>query len=314
MVAPPPMRVWSITPFLNEVDLLEVRLRELEGLVDVHVIAESPRTYAGAEKPLHFAEQRHRFDPWLDSIRYVVTTRLESVTHQRFGDRVRWQRENGQRAALAEGLDGLEPDDVVILSDVDEIPRRSTVLRYIAGRAHQLVAPPLPMYLYRTGLRIVQPQASLLRMCRGGLLLKNTPEQVRRMPTRPFQVTERHASDAARWGWHMSYFGGVEAIRYKVGQAAHPEEDIPAWLERHVLEECIREGRDHRLNRRHSMEHVDPASLPKCIQDEPERFATLIDPLAHPALYDPPSPPVQAPGRPRRRATEVTATADAGTA
>lgn len=281
-------RVWSITPFLNEVDLLEVRLRELEGVVDVHVIAESPRTYAGAEKPLHFAEQRHRFEPWLDTIRYVVTTRLEQYTHQHFGDKVRWQRENGQRAALADGLDGLEPNDVVILSDVDEIPRRETVERYLALNEERLIRPPLPMYLYRTGLRIVQPQASLLRFCRGSLLRTNTPEDVRRMPTRPFPDRGQRSAggDAARWGWHMSYFGGIDAIRYKVAQAAHPEEDIEAWLRPAVLEECIRTGRDHRLNRLHTLEPSPEASLPACIRDAPGRFATLIDPLNHPALYD----------------------------
>lgn len=284
-------RVWSITPFLNEIDLLEVRLRELEGVVDVHVIAESPRTYAGAEKPLHFAEQRHRFDPWLDQIRYVVTTRLESVVHQRFGERERWARENGQRAALAEGLDGLEPQDVVILSDVDEIPRRQTVERYLALNESRLIRPPMPMYLYRTGLRIVQPQASLLRLCRGAMLAKATPEDVRRMPTRPFPDRgQRSGYDAARWGWHMSYFGGVDAIRYKVAQAAHPEEDIAAWLAPAVLRECIEAGRDHRLNRRHTLEVPPEATLPQCIQDDPERFRSLIDPLTWPAAYDPPAP------------------------
>jgi len=299
-------RVWSITPFLNEIDLLEVRLRELEGVVDVHVIAESPRTYAGAEKPLHFAEQRHRFDPWLDQIRYVVTTRLESVTHQRFGEHMRWQRENGQRAALAEGLDGLAPDDVVILSDVDEIPRRETVERYLALNEHRLIRPPLPMYLYRTGLRIVQPQASLLRLGRGSMLAKATPEDVRRQPTRPFPDRGQRAPyDAARWGWHMSYFGGVDAIRYKVAQAAHPEEDIAEWLEPAVLRECIAAGRDHRLNRHHALEAPDASTLPECIQADSVRFATLIDPLAFPAEYDPPAPPARAPRR-RRPATTVT--------
>lgn len=296
------MRVWSITPLLNELDLLEVRLRELEGLVDVHVISESPRTYAGTEKPLHFAEHRARFDRWLDTIRYVVTTRLEAATFQHFGDQVRWQRENGQRAALGEALHGLEPDDVVILSDVDEIPRRETVERYIEWHSTGLLRPPLPMYLYRTGLRIAAPQASLLRICRGALLLTHSPEDVRRMPTRAFP--ERGVRDSARWGWHMSYFGGVDAIRYKVAQAAHPEEDIAAWLEPAVLRECITVGRDHRLNRVHTVEHVHPETLPECIQEAPGRFASLIDPLNHPAAYDVPSP--SAPNTPpvtrRRRA------------
>lgn len=283
-----PGRVWSLCPMLNEVDLLEVRLRELEDVVDVFVISESPRTYAGADKPLHFAEHRDRFEPWLDRIRYVVTTRLESATLQRTGDKRRWQRENGQRAAMSDALHDLEPHDVVVISDLDEIPRAETIRWYVKGGFQSLIAPPLPMYLYSARWRSPARHASLLRLGRGLLLEGRTPEDVRRMPTRPPTVGVIADGDpASRWGWHMSYFGGIDAIRYKVAQAAHPEEDIAGWLEPDVLERCIREGVDHRQNRPHRQLEAAPlASLPLAIRRDPERFRTLLDPLEWPADYD----------------------------
>lgn len=277
-------RVWSLTPFFNEVDVLDARLAELDSIVDVHVISESRRTYAGVEKPLWFAEHRERFAPYLDKIRYVVTDRMSRDTHQRIGDRVRWQRENGQRAALADALADLAPYDVVIVSDVDEIPRAELVQRYVGMGLGQLVCPPLPMHLYRVGLRVMAPQASLLRFCRGVLFKQASPEDVRRMP--PRRMPDALIRGFNGTGWHLSYTGGVDAVRYKVAQAAHPEENIAAWLEPDELQRCIRDGADHRRNRTHTVGKAPPASWPACVAEDRKRFRVLIDPLRYPARYD----------------------------
>lgn len=277
------MTVWSLSPFFNELDVLEARLAELDDVVDVHVIAESRHTYAGTPKPLHFAEHRDRFEPWLHKIRYVVTDRLERVPLQTFGQRHRWQRENGQRAALADAIDDMQAADVVVLSDVDEIPRARLVARYVELGLGQLVAPPLPMHLYRIGLKVDAPQASLMRMCRGALLRNATPEEVRRMA--PRRTPEALVEGLDGYGWHLSYTGGVDAVRYKVAQAAHPEEDVAAWLEPAELERCIRTGHDHRRNRQHAVVKSPPAEWPAAIAGDRKRFRGLVDPLRYPARY-----------------------------
>lgn len=280
------MTVYSVTPFMNEVDLLEVRLRELDGLVDVHVLAESPHTFRGSSKPLLF--DRERFDPWLDRIRYVVTDRMEASPHQRFGERDRWARENGQRAALADALGDVQANDVVILSDVDEVPRAEFVAEYLDRGERALVCPEVPMYLYRLGWRIVERQASVLRVFRGSHLLQaGTPEKVRHSPVHnPPWIAQRLPSHASWAGWHMSYFGGVDAVRYKVANAAHPEEDVPEWVDRDYLAWCIAAGHDHRGNRTHQLVATEDFELPECVVRDRDRFATLWDPLVHPADYD----------------------------
>lgn len=280
------MTVYSVTPFMNESDLLEVRLRELDDVVDVHVIAESPHTFRGTSKPLLF--DRDRFDPWLDKIRYVVTDRMESRPHQGFGERHRWARENGQRAALSEALGDVQANDVVILSDLDEVPRASFVAEYLERGERNLVCPEVPMYLYSVGWRIVERQASVLRVFRGMALAGGgTPEKARHLPVRnqPWitDATYRHPSWA---GWHMSYFGGVEAVRYKVANAAHPEEDVAEWLDPAHLRYCIEYGHDHRGNRDHQLIPTTLAELPACVVADSERFRTLWNPLVWPSDYD----------------------------
>ena len=66
------MRTWSLTSFFNELDVLEIRLAELDPVVDVFIIAEAAKTHSGEHKPLYFQENRERFAPWLDKIRHIV--------------------------------------------------------------------------------------------------------------------------------------------------------------------------------------------------------------------------------------------------
>ncbi len=49
------------SPFFNELDLLEIKCRELAGIVDLFVIVESTLTFTGIPKPLYFANNKARF-------------------------------------------------------------------------------------------------------------------------------------------------------------------------------------------------------------------------------------------------------------
>ena len=75
-VSPRPGRVVDAFIFFNELDLLEMRLEELFDVVDVFVLVEATRTFRGEPKPLHFAENRSRFQPYASKIRHVVVTDL----------------------------------------------------------------------------------------------------------------------------------------------------------------------------------------------------------------------------------------------
>jgi len=48
----------TASPFFDESDLLEIRCRELAGLVDAHIILEANLTYTGQPKPRNFEPQR----------------------------------------------------------------------------------------------------------------------------------------------------------------------------------------------------------------------------------------------------------------
>src|ERR1044072_7185807 len=108
--------IWSATPYCGESDVLEIRLATLAPVVDVHVLVEANLTQRGHPKPYFYPRQKARFRRWEDKIRYVQAA-LEP------GPNLDWARERAQRNAALVAMEDVAADDIVLLSDVDEIPR-----------------------------------------------------------------------------------------------------------------------------------------------------------------------------------------------
>lgn len=287
------MRCWSLCTFWNELDVLEIRLREQRDRVGVFVVSEAPWTYAGTPKPLVLSESL-RSDPtrWADALgpaelRIVVVDDPPPDTrpYQPFGDPARWQRENHQRRSLARGLEGLEPDDVVMLSDCDEIVRPIAFDAYQAAERRGISRPHLPMHVGSASLRWPFPRALgvIARFCRGRTLLEAStfwtgvptgldPEQLRQWPVAdewPLGNAQTYAaSDAGAWGWHLSYLGGPDAMVQKLVEAAHPEMNEPRFLDADWMRGCLATGRDLFDRRTRRCAWIPPDALPRSLVDD----------------------------------------------
>jgi beta-1,4-mannosyl-glycoprotein beta-1,4-N-acetylglucosaminyltransferase len=126
-----PRRVFDAVLFSNELDILEIRWNELSPYVSEFVLLESNSTFTGIKKPLHFKENKHRFG--------FAKSRL---TYGNIGGRFvkgenPFVEESYQRVALDRllKLARIEDDDLLIMSDVDEIPSGHTIdlLRWCDG-------------------------------------------------------------------------------------------------------------------------------------------------------------------------------------
>jgi len=143
------MSVYDCFTFYNELVPLEIRLHELDPLVDQFVVVEATTTFSGEPKPLYFARHRDRFAPFLDRIRHVVVEDMPAVT-----DGNRWPLEIHQRRCIVRGLTGSVDDDIVIISDADEIPSRAAlapVLKRMRRRdrvadLREILASAIPVY------------------------------------------------------------------------------------------------------------------------------------------------------------------------
>ncbi|AOI71085.1 beta-1,4-mannosyl-glycoprotein beta-1,4-N-acetylglucosaminyltransferase [Burkholderia ubonensis] len=115
-------KIYDCFCYFNEDMLLELRLETLWDHVDYFVISEAVYTQTGNPKPLNFDIEK--FAKYRDKIRYLV------VDHFAPGARSAWKNENYQRNYLIHGLHDAQPDDWILVSDLDEIPYPSTIRAY----------------------------------------------------------------------------------------------------------------------------------------------------------------------------------------
>ncbi|XVF14022.1 hypothetical protein REPUB_Repub09cG0020500 [Reevesia pubescens] len=118
-----PRRIFDAVLFSNEIDILTLRWNELYPYITQFVVLESNSTFTGLPKPLFFARNRQQFK--------FIEPRL---TYGMVGGRFRkgenpFVEEAYQRVALDQLLRiaGIEDDDLLIMSDVDEIPSAHTI-------------------------------------------------------------------------------------------------------------------------------------------------------------------------------------------
>jgi beta-1,4-mannosyl-glycoprotein beta-1,4-N-acetylglucosaminyltransferase len=210
-------------PFFNELDLLEIRLNELNSVVDYFLIVESLERHGSAKlKPAFLRDNWDIVKPFESKIKYVLLPNLEPpYTAESSG----WQRENYQRNVIMNHVSALstKPDeDILIVSDADEIPRASVLkanLPNIAKGRHRFV---LELFFYNVnrfvglsnlgaGLAMAGPVSAFQRDCtQMGL------SQIRFGR----EILSLRDPLIANGGWHFSHFGGIARMRDKVSSIA----------------------------------------------------------------------------------------------
>lgn len=118
-----PRRVFDAVLFSNELDILAVRWKELYPYVSEFVLLESNSTFTGLKKPMFFAKNRDQF-------KFIES----KLTYGNIGGRFvkgenPFVEESYQRVALDQliRIAGITDDDLLIMSDVDEIPSGHTI-------------------------------------------------------------------------------------------------------------------------------------------------------------------------------------------
>lgn len=113
-------------PFFKELDVLEVRLNALNPYVDKFVLLESEETFTGIDKPLFFFENYKRFEKFKSKIEYLKVPKIP-LNLDPYKGQVNWNREYYQKNYMINRINELDDNDILILSDCDEIPDLSKV-------------------------------------------------------------------------------------------------------------------------------------------------------------------------------------------
>ena len=106
--------IYDCFTFFNELEILKIRLNEMYDAVDYFVLVESEETFRGAPKPLFFYENKNAFTRYKDKIIHIIVK-------GKFETGSPWAREAFQRNQIMRGLENCKKNDIILISDVDEI-------------------------------------------------------------------------------------------------------------------------------------------------------------------------------------------------
>lgn len=211
--------------FKDELDLLEIRLNELNQIVDRFVLVEATRTFQNNRKPLAFRINRQRFSSFLQKIIHITVDDFPPFAGA-------WSQEYFQRNAIMRGLIDCQPDDVILISDADEIPRPNAITAFIDSPGIKVLEQNL--YYYFLNCRCASRN-----WLRGTRMLRyqdlTTPQEIRE------HKGDKTVTDA---GWHFSYLGGVDRIIDKLESFSHTEYNDVSFKNRARLRRLISLGQD----------------------------------------------------------------------
>jgi predicted O-methyltransferase YrrM len=275
--------IYDCFPFAWELDLLEIRLVELYPVVDRFVLVEATHTHKGDPKPLHFGEHRHRFAPWNDKIIHIVVGDLPTGE----GLPAIRRREMGQRNAILRGLMDAKADDLVLISDLDEIPRREIIpeLAQHVGDG-DVLAFIQTLYYYNVNTSAPDRPWPGTRAARCADVWALSPHIIRTGIAQPDHYYPRilHVRGG---GWHYSYFGGVEAIQRKQTQFLHQELVTEENTTAAAIERRVAKAEDI-WGRQNEQQFVvgAAADLPTAIRCNPTKYADMFHPDWLPTFHE----------------------------
>jgi hypothetical protein len=217
----------------EELDLLELRLNYLNNLVDKFIIVESAYTFSGIPKPLHFSNNAHRFAKFLNKINYITDTAEPDLNSA-------WTNEYRQRNLLKSGLNLAKDDDLIIISDLDEIPYLDRILKNF-----QLDIPQkIPMSLSYYFLNGIQPnEIWSLSVITPFHFIKNVNIGNRQTLVDDLNIKLNYSG---YYGGHFAYLFGNDIDRYinKIKSFSHQEYNTTYYLNPNRIKYCINNNID----------------------------------------------------------------------
>lgn len=278
--------IYDCFTFFNELDLLEIRLNILNDVVDKFVLVEMTKTHSGKDKPLYYEQNKERFQKFHHKIIHIIVDDCPESNDS-------WVPENYQRNCIYKGLQNCQPNDVIMISDLDEIPNPDIIKTLDCTKKIYLLEQKMYYYfinyqdvatpLWLLGTKVLSYQNFLhgldnLDIPYSTFLIEKLNRGTTATKIRLYDGAE-HIQNA---GWHFSYLGGIDAIIKKIQSFSHQEYNKPEFLDAQSVQRKIELGQDifNRMGHSYVITNIDK-TFPKYILENKEKYKHLI---FHPTL------------------------------
>ena len=225
--------------YFDEEIVLDLRLNTLDRYVDYFVIVESTFTHRGDRRNLKFDHKK--FEKFKDKIIYLTFDKepngIEAVNeNDNESEKSRKyilnaaKRENGQRDYIVNGLQKASFEDLVLISDVDEIPNLEEI--NLDNLKEKILMFQQDMFYYKFDLKLPNMVWSGTKGCRKKDLL--SPQWLRNIKDKKYslfrldiifsKIKYNSIKFIKNGGWHFSNIKSPKEIEHKLKSYLHHRE------------------------------------------------------------------------------------------
>jgi len=234
------MAIYDCFQYFNEDHVLDLRFNILNEKVDYFVISESTKTHQGTEKKLNF--NFNNFNKFKHKIKYIVADYDKEIDFDNHtgGESI---VEQHQRNSLSRGLVSANDNDLIILSDSDEIPDL-TKLNQIK-KSSKFTAFSQMMFMYKLNLQNLNES----NWIGSKMVLKKNfpiPQKLRNLKFKeyPFWRFDKINQQIIKGGWHFSFLQKPSDIAKKIKSFSHGEFHQNQLIDEKKIEEKIATNKD----------------------------------------------------------------------
>ena len=262
------MNIYDCFQYFDEDLLLDIRLNILNDHVKKFVITEATYTHNGSKKELKF--NINNFSKFKDKINYIVVDKLplnileisENDPENKKGEKSilnGMARDYFQRENLIRGIKDANEGDLILISDLDEIPNlKNTNFSEIKNK---IIIFEQKMFYYKLNLLYKDQIWHGTKACKKSNLI--SPQWLRNIKSRKYPnwrldllFSKKKYSDiffVKNGGWHFTYLKTAEKLEQKLLNFAHHYEFQKSGLKLDDLKKFIKEKKvvyDHKSDQK----------------------------------------------------------------
>ena len=297
------MNIYDCFMYFDEDLLLDLRLHILNKYVTKFVITEATYAHNGAKKELKF--NINNFKKFKDKIEYVIVDKAppniskiaNNDSEETKGQKLvlnGYLRDNYQRNKLADGIKNAKEDDIIIISDLDEIPNLSKI--NFENINNKIIQFKQKMFYYKFNLYYPNFDWFGSKACKKKNLI--TPQWLRNIKSKKYSkfridliFNKKKYSDiffVVDGGWHFTCIRTPEDLEYKLLNFAHHFEFEQSGLNKTKLEKLILDKKimyDHKLDQgstnkwggKDKLEKISISDLPEHIRQNKDKYVDWLD-------------------------------------
>ena len=288
--------------YFDEEVVLDVRLNILNKFVDYFVIVESKFTHKGDPRDLQFNHKK--FEKFKDKIIYIVyeqepkgieiinSNDTEKEKSRKYIFNAIY-RENGQRNYIENGLELARQNDIILISDVDEIPNLLDV--NFNKINEKIILFKQDMFYYKFNLYLPNLIWTGTKGCRKRHLIN--PQWLRNIKDRkyPFYridtIFSKNKYKSVKYintgGWHFTNIKTAKEIEHKLRSYLHHREFDEQPLSIKEIDKIIKNKKTiydlkvdktvNKIGNGNTLERFEINKLPDYIQTNKDNLKEWID-------------------------------------